>query len=292
MSSVARTPEVDLLSRLTGQGVLGPGGRDIGRVVDLTVMLDQEEGPHLVARVLVRRRQALDLLVPWAAVECFEHDRVQLQVDVDVSRFAIDSVNDALGDGEILLCRDVLDTQIIDVAGQRLARVADVVVSRDADDRRVIVGVEVGFGGVLRRLGLRGLAAHYDEDVVAWTDLHLTSDRGHSVQLATPRSAVHHLNAAGLAALIGRLDIESATEVLVAAGPRMAAEVVDETHPVVGESVLRAMPTIEAARIVAAMPAERASHWQRRLMRSRRLLGRHFIRSRVSRRRHKPAPHE
>ena len=94
---------------------------------------------------------------------------------------------------------------------------------------------------------------------MAWTDLHLTSDRGHSVQLATPRSAVHHLDAAGLAALIGRLDIESATEVLVAAGPRMAAEVVDETHPVVGESVLRAMPTIEAARIVAAMPAERAT---------------------------------
>ena len=55
--------------------------------------------------------------------------------------------------------RDVLDTQIIDLVGQRLARVADVVLTRTADDRLELVGVEVGFGGVLRRLGLRRLAA-------------------------------------------------------------------------------------------------------------------------------------
>jgi hypothetical protein len=203
--------------------------------------------------------------------------------------FAITSISEALSTDEILLMRDVIDTQIIDVVGQRLARVSDVLLTRTASGRLELVGVDVGFGGVLRRLGLHRLAARADEDVVAWTDLHLTSERGHAVQLATPRSAVHHLDAAGLAALVTKLDIESATEVLAAAGSGVAADVVRIAHPVVGERVLRAMPVTDAAQIVAAMPAETGSRWRDRLAHSPVLLGRRFIRSRVwPRRRHTP----
>lgn len=56
----------------------------------------------------------------------------------------------------------------------------------------------------------------------------------------------------------------------------------------VGERVLRALPDTTAAQIVAAMPAEHARHWRRRLARPR---ARRFLRShrlaapRVTRRR-------
>src|SRR4029079_4709694 len=140
-----------------------------------------------------------------------------------------------------------------------------------------------------RRLGLRRLAACADEDIVAWTDLHLTSERGHAVQLATPRSAVHHLDAVGLAALITRLDMESAREVLAVRGPRVAADAIRAAHPIVGERVLRAMPDEAAEQIVAAMPVERATRCRSRIARARVLLGRRFIRSHVwPRRRHAP----
>ena len=274
---------------MTGQDVLGPDGRVTGRLADLTVRLDEHAGPHLVERLLVQRHRAPDLLMPWAAIESFENTCVLIHGPDDPISFAITSTTEALRDDEILLVRDVIDTQIVDVVGQRLARVADVVLTRTANDRLELVGVEVGFGGVLRRLGLHRLAARADEDVVTWTDLHLTSERGHAVQLATPRSAVHHLDAAGLAALVSKLDTESATEILAAAGPGVAAAVVGIAHPVVGERVLRAMPDTDAAQIVAAMPAERASRWRTRLAHSPALLGRRFIRSRVwPRRRHTP----
>ena len=139
---------------------------------------------------------------------------------------------------------------------------------------------------MLRRLGLQRLAARAGEDAVAWTDLHLTSERGHAVQLATPRSAVHHLDARGLAALVSRLDTESAAEVLTAKEPGVAADVVRAAHPIVGERVLRAVPGAHAARIVAAMPAEHATRWRGRLAQAPR---RRFLRSRVwPRRRHLP----
>ena len=274
---------------MTGQDVLGPDGQVVGRLADLTVRLDEQAGPHLVERLLVRRHRAPDLLMPWVAIESFENTCVLIHGTDDLTSFAITSTTEALSDDEILLVRDVIDTQIIDVVGQRLARVADVVLTRTANDRLELVGVEVGFGGVLRRLGLHRLAARADEDVVVWTDLHLTSERGHAVQLATPRSAVHHLDAAGLAALVSKLDTESATEILAAAGPVVAADVVGIAHPVVSERVLRAMPDTDAAQIVAAMPAEHASRWHTLLAHSPALLGRRFIRSRVwPRRRHTP----
>ena len=253
--SLGHAPGMLLLSRITGQEVLGPDGRVAGRVADLTVRLDEQAGPHLVERLLVRRHRAPDLLVPWAAIESFENTCVLVRDTDDLTTFAITSTTDALDDDEILLVRDVLDTQIVDLVGQRLARVADVVLTRTADDRLELVGAEVGFGGVLRRLGLRRLAARDGEDCVAWTDLHLTSERGHAVQLATPRSAVHHLDAAALAALVSRLDTESAAEVLTARGSRVAADVVRAADPAVGERMLWAMPDADAAKILAAMPA-------------------------------------
>lgn len=276
-----------LLSRLTGRTVHDADGRPVGRLVDLTAGLGDVHGTTVVDRLLVRRPHAPDLLVPWSAVGAVH--AAALTLTGDVTPYAVGNLPAALDPDEILLVRDVLDTQIIDIAGQRLARVADVVLARTPDGHLELVGVEVGFGGVLRRLGLHRLATRAPGDAVAWSDLHLTSERGHAVQLATPRSAVHLLDARGLAMLISRLDTESATEVLAAEGPAVAADVVRVSHPVVGERILRAMPDVEAESVVAAMPAEHAARWRTLLARRPVLRGRRLLRSHVwPRRRHSP----
>lgn len=274
------TPSVLLwLSRETGQDVLDSDGRKVGRVADLSVDLDSHAGPRMVGRMLVKRRRATDFLVPWATVTEFGHAGVVLSDSAELPVPAGDSKTDELHPDEILLVRDVLDSQIVDVVGQRLARVADVALTRTPNDRLELVGVEVGFGGVLRRLGLPALAARTRKDVVAWTDLHLTSDRGHTVQLDTPLSAVHHLDGVGLAALVDRLDVQSAAEVLTTTDPLVAARAVRAADPLVGERVLRAMPDEDVADIIAAMPDKHATRWRARLTRTPTLLGRRFLRS-------------
>lgn len=275
------------LSRVTGQDVLGPDGRVIGRLVDLTADLVEDSGPHLVDRVVVKRGRGALLLLPWETVANVGRDQLVLGIDAaGTDRYVVDDLAEALADQEILLVRDVLDTQIVDVVGQRLARVADVVLTPTPDGHLELIGVEVGFGGVLRRLHLPVLRS--GEDVVVWADLHLTSERGHAVQLATPRAAVHHLDARGLAELVSRVDTESATEILATRNPEVAAEVVRVAHPTVGERVLRAMPAALATRIVAAMPAEHAGRWRATLQHMPALRGRRLLRSHVwPRRRHR-----
>jgi hypothetical protein len=253
----------------------------------MTVSLGVRDGATLVDRILVHRKEDQDLLVPWAIIGSFQARGLQLTADG--TEFTVTSITEALDAEEILLVRDVLDTQIVDIAGQRLARVADVVLARRPDGRVELVGVEVGFGAVLQRLGLGRLAARAHGDAVAWSDLHLTSERGHEVQLAVPRSTVHLLDARGLAMLVARLDTESATEVLAAKGPAAAADVIRAIHPVVGERVLRAMAETDAADVVAVMPADHAAHWRSLLAGQSVLRGRHFLRSRVwPHRRHAP----
>lgn len=274
------------LSRGIGREVLGSDRRPVGRLADLSVRLDGDV--HRVHRLLVHPRRGPALLVPWEAVAAVQSGQVLLRT-ADVEAFRVGSVAGALDPDEILLVRDVLDTQVVDVVGQRLARVAEVLLVRTRDSAREgagleVAGVEVGFAGVLRRLGLA--AAAVGEDVVAWSDLHLTSERGHRVQLSTPRAAVHRLDPRALAALVSRVDTDAATEILASREPAVAADVVRVAHPEVGERVLRAMPAALAARIVAAMPGEHAGHWRDRLAHTPALLGRRFLRSGVWARRH------
>lgn len=237
-----------LLSRVTGRQVQGPDGRGVGRLTDLTVRVDG--GDPVVNRLVVTRRGGPTLLVPWAAVD--EFGQTITLADV---KFEVPSLAEALGPDELLLVRDVLDTQVVDVVGQRLARVADVLLSRDGDGPLELAGVEVGFGGVLRRLGFGG--ARVGQDVVDWSDLHLASDRGHSVQLSAPRSAVHRLDPHALAAVISRVDVDAATEILAARDPQTAAETLRVVGPGIAERIRRRSP----------------------------LLGRRFLRSRTWRRR-------
>jgi len=275
-----------LLSRVVGMPVRDAGGGVIGRLADLSVRLHAE--PHTVEQFVVRRPHGRPLVVPTAAVDLHGGQFVLTAAAAgDLSRYEVARVSDALAPDAILLKRDVLDTQIVDVVGQRLARVADVLLARTPDGGLYTVGVEVGFGAVLRRLRIGGLrrGAGIGDDVVAWSDLHLTSDRGHQVQLAIPRAGVHRLDARGLAALLSRVDTDAATEILAAEEPRLAAEAVRHAHPDIGERLLRAMPAPLAARIVAAMPTDHAGHWRDRLARSH-IHGRRYLRSPVSARRH------
>src|SRR5690349_18951724 len=60
---IRHAADVLLLSRIVGQDVRGPDEQSLGRLVDLTVSLAEQNGPTLVDRILVRRGGARDLLV-------------------------------------------------------------------------------------------------------------------------------------------------------------------------------------------------------------------------------------
>ena len=261
----------------TGQPVTTDDGRVLGRVVDLSVRLGDAE--PVVRRVAVGRRGRIEALIPWSALATFEHTAVLLRPDA--APLAVDRPL-LLEDDEILLVRDVLDTQIVDVAGRRVQRVGDVLLTRLPDATLEAAAVEVGTAPVLRRIGLRTWAESRPEAAVAWPDLHLTSARGHAIQLEVPAAALHRLDASGLAHLLALLSTAHAADVVGTVTPDRSAAALEQSHGEVGARIALALDEPTATRIIEHLPAEHAGHLHR--LRRDRTVRRRFRRLRGWRR--------
>ncbi len=236
------------LTDLIGRPVSDADGRRAGRLADLRVQLEGDAA--LVSGLRLRRgRRASAQELPWETVATFEATGATLR---DTDGRARPAAGDALW-----LARDVLDAQIVDVRGARVVRVGDVELERRGDELAV-VAVDVGWAALLRRLGLRRVAARAEADAIAWDDVHLASGRGHALQLATAGARVHRLHRAELATLVAELPAPRAAEVLRTVGPGRAATALSATRPEVGATLLEALGTEAGGPVMAGMPADDA----------------------------------
>jgi CBS domain-containing protein len=237
------------LTACLGQEVRDADGERAGRVIDLTATLGAT-APS-VSGVIVRRSRRSAVGYDWSDVAAFETTGVLLRRDA--------APRPDEGAPEALrLARDVLDTQIVDVAGARVVRVADVALERCGGELRV-AGVDVGAGALLRRLGLRRLGARCRTQAIAWDALHPASVRGHLLALDTPGAAVHRLRGAELAQVAASLPPARAAEVLRAVGPARAAGAVAAAHSRAAGRLLAELDVEEAAPIVSAMAPDDAA---------------------------------
>jgi hypothetical protein len=229
-------------------------------VVDLVIDLGDEReagtdptSPR-VAAVLARERRGGPLRsVPWHDVARVEPGALVLVADAGSSQPAAPP-----GEHELALGRDVLDAQVfVFEGGGRMARVADVVLAIDGDGGVLrLLAVDVGFGAVCRRLGLRRLADRLGDDVIAWDQLHLASRAGHRVALLASRSAVHRVDAIQLAPMVAALASDPGAAVLEAVDPAVAASVVAAVPPPVAERLVRALSPAGADRVLEPLPNE------------------------------------
>jgi hypothetical protein len=237
------------LSEHLKQDVVDSGGARQGRLRDLTVRL-QEPYPR-VSRLLVGRA-AQAMFVPWDLVASFERSQVVLSAPRGEIEPGVEEPAD------LLLGRDVLDCQIIDVENKRVARVGEVELAREGDDLRC-VAVDTGLAPIARRFGLRMLADRLRTDAVAWENIHFASGPGHRMQLQGPASSVHRLTPEELMHLVGRLTAERGAEVLEAVPSGRAAGALSAGRPGVAARLLRELRPERASEILARMPVDDAA---------------------------------
>ena len=197
-----------LLGELVGRPVRDEAGRPLGRVADVEV-----EGSERFPRVLaVHVRRGRDRgRVPWERIVPAGDGGLTVRGRIDDDT--------PPGDGRrLLLTRDVLDAQVVDLVGKRLARVGDVELAHDGGSLRA-VAVDIGLAPVVRRLGLRRLARRLREEWIGWDGVYLASGRGHRLQLDHRAAEVNRLGHDELMALVARLPPARGAEVLEVARP-------------------------------------------------------------------------
>src|SRR3954470_10085386 len=137
------------LSEVLNLPIIDSQNRTLGRVADLTAR-PASNYPR-IALIKLRTGRRSHRYISWEEVRDFESTQIIL------SRRGSDLTLARLQDEDILLAKNVLDKQIVDLEDRKLVRVQDVQLARMGRDLQVL-GVDISTSALVRRLGFRRLA--------------------------------------------------------------------------------------------------------------------------------------
>jgi magnesium transporter len=227
------------LSQVLGRPIRDLEGERVATVKDVIVRLGADDHPPVTGLVARYRRRDF-FLSRWRVSELNENG-VRLNSDIlDLRPFV-------RREAEVLLARDVLDKQLIDVDGKRVVRVNDVQIIETGKDWRV-TGADVSLQGLWRRLAPAGfVGTRKPVEVLDWADVGYLATDAATVQLKSSSDKLARLHPVEIARLAEALSYHHGSEVVESLDDETAAETLEE------------MPAEHQARIISDMDEERAA---------------------------------
>ncbi|HYM51631.1 MAG TPA: CBS domain-containing protein [Candidatus Limnocylindrales bacterium] len=241
----------------------------VGRVKDLIVVMS-DPFPRVTGVVLKgnRRLRAID----WSVVRSWDNKELSLKVDAGSLQ------PHTRLDTELWLSRQVLDKQIVDMDGRRVVRVNDLQLSQ-VEGSMLLVGVDIGGRGLMRRIGLEGLgrritaalSVDWPQKLISWEAVDPVKSDVSSVKLRIAHTKLARLHPADIAEIVHELGPEDRSAVFAALDdekaadtleeidePQMQASILERLDVDRASDILEAMAPDEAADLLADMPRERA----------------------------------
>jgi len=253
------------LSDLLGLPVYDSESGRMGRVREVA-LLPQEDPVHIAA--LIVRTSSGDRIVGTDLLRTVNGGVHTAAVTSDLPKYAS-------GEGMLLLERDLLDQQIIDVHGRKVVRVNDVELALDRDAANAPLGlklriafVDAGSRGAIRRL-LKGILPRYTLSSwlqrlparnIPWEFVNLIeTDPARRVRLKISSERVSKLHPADIADIIEELSPAERDAVFQTLDEDVAAETLEEIDPKLQVSIVNAMESERAADIVEEMDPDAAA---------------------------------
>ena len=251
-----------------GKPVLDPSGEEIGKLRDIAVV---GGGPFpRVAGLLLERKKSV-LFLPWEDISIFNRRIISSRKrDSELSEFI--PAHD-----QLLIRKDLLDKQIVDIDGAKVVRVNDVKLAEEGGGA-FVTDVDVGVRGILRRLGVerrgetffRTIRHPLRHQMISWSLIQPLHEKLDRLTLAVSRQALSEIHPADIAQIIsglspderkgffGRLDLEMAAEALHELEPEVQADLISDMDKEQAADVIERMPPDEAADVIADLPLEKA----------------------------------
>jgi CBS domain-containing protein/sporulation protein YlmC with PRC-barrel domain len=249
------------LSEMLGAPVRDASGAVRGRVREIAVA--PQEHPTRVAHLIVRTPDGERLLPPA--------DLKSAGATVRTTTDAAHWEHYAPSDGVLLLKRDLLDQQIIDIHGRKVVRVNDVELESTPVNSHLllnIVAVDVGARGAIRRLSkglmpsftLRALLDKIPPRVIPWEYVDLIeTDPARRVKLKIAYEGLAKLHPADIADIVEDLPPAEREAVFETIDEEVAAETLEELDPDIKKSVVESLDKDRIADIVEEMDPDAAA---------------------------------
>ncbi len=249
------------LSDLLRSPVLDSAGVVAGRVRE--VALCPQDDPTHLSGLIVRTRTG-EYLLPLTAVH-------SVDLVVRATTPASEWPSFVSSEGLLLLGRDLLDQQIIDVHGRKVVRVNDVDIHQEAINHHValrMAAVDVGARGAVRRLlkgvvpgpALRALLRKLPQKMIPWEFVDLIeTDPARRVKLKISHDRLAKLHPADIADIVEELAPAEREAVFETLDEEVAAEALEEIEPDVQRSIVESLDSDRAADIVEEMDPDAAA---------------------------------
>ncbi len=229
------------LSQILGRPITDSVGEKIAVIKDVIVRYGSEDYPPVIG--LMARYRRRDFFMPRSKIKRIDEKGAKMNSTVlDLRPFT-------RREGEVLLNKDVLDNQLIDVDGKRVVRVNDVLLIETGGVWRVS-GADVSLQGFVRRLMPQGFyGSSRPVEVLDWADVgYLATDTATAtVQLKSSKDKLSRLHPVEIAQLAETLS------------PIHRTEIVESLDDVIAADTLEEMSTEAQARILEEMDKERAA---------------------------------
>ena len=256
------------VSALMGVAIADAGGRTVGHVREFAVSptVDTHHVAGLVVRLAGASRSSRPSLIAIADLELGSTGALAMRGETAASAMAT-------GDDYLMLERDLLDQQIIDVHGHKVVRVNDVDLvweycdsaSSDPVAAAVIslriAEVEVGLRGAVRRL-MKGLpaatvdkvAGSFRASVIPWDFVDLIDrDPSRRVRLKIEQDRLASMHPSDLADILEELGPAERQALFTSLDEEVAAEALEEVDPKMQMALTESLDSERIAGIVEEM---------------------------------------
>ncbi len=241
------------LSEIMKKTVVDLDGNKIGKFKDFIVSVNILY--PLVEAVSIRTSGKKDILVSWEDVDHINKE-IKLKVKLeDIKEYKLKK-------RDIKLVEDVLDKQVVDLEGKKIRRINDLQLSTTRGYYRLI-GVDISFKGILRRLGIEKIASslkiNLQEDYISWMDVDVLESDISRLKLKVPEYSLKKLHPADIAEIVDQLSINDSITIINSLDDEVAADALEEISPERQVSLFEEMETKRAADILEEMSPDDAA---------------------------------
>ena len=231
-------------SSLIGANVRDSNDEVMGKITNVSIEIvgNREFPPLRGVLALVSRKKIV--FVNADKISGWSHDGIVLKA-------GITELTEDIPNGDTLwLGKNVIDHQIVDLSGARVVRVNDLQFG-PVREVMCLLAIDVSFGGLLRRLGLSGIALKpFKPHLLAWKNVHLIGDK---LKLGVGRDNLVKLHAADIANIVEKLNLKQGSLLLSSLDQATAAKVLEEIKPSIQKIMVQSLGVERATTILSKM---------------------------------------
>ncbi len=241
------------VSELVNNPVMEPSGKKVGLFYDM--MIDFEEIFPQITAIIVKRNRKLYRL-PWEDVEMFNRRFVvSKKLSQEWKEYEVSHM-------DVLIIRDILDKQIVDINGAKIVRVNDVKIV-EIKNKLFVLGVETGMAGIIRRLSLERifslLRIKPSSKFISWNLFKPLEPKVSRLTLSITNMMLKEIHPSDIADIVEELPESQRMWFIDHLPPEIIADVIEELEPIYQAGIIENLKGEKARKVIQNIELDKAA---------------------------------